>query len=89
MARLVIGVPKRRDEMQRLTTRAAQKARDWKRLAELRLDRARGRRIVHFLHVGKTGGTAVKVALTSYTLRMLLCSTLIRELERCFRPGRN
>jgi hypothetical protein len=33
------------------------------RAASVRLDRARGKRIVHFLHIGKTGGTAVRDAL--------------------------
>jgi hypothetical protein len=31
--------------------------------ASIRFDRIRGRRIVHVLHIGKTGGTAVKTAL--------------------------
>jgi hypothetical protein len=33
------------------------------RAASIRFDRIRGRRIVHVLHIGKTGGTAVKTAL--------------------------
>jgi len=34
---------------------------------DLRTARAQGRRVVHFLHVGKTGGTAISAALENHT----------------------
>lgn len=49
--------------IERVQRAVARRSRAWQQEWQLWLDRRRGRRIVHFLHVGKTGGTAVKEAL--------------------------
>jgi hypothetical protein len=50
----------------RVRRAVGRRSRAWHRRWQLSRDRASGRRIVHFLHLGKTGGTAVKAALQPY-----------------------
>ncbi|MFT7580218.1 MAG: hypothetical protein ACI9MR_001887 [Myxococcota bacterium] len=55
--------------MSLLLNRARQSYRALLERLRLRWHRLRGRRVVHFLHVGNTGGTAIKAALTGQVSR--------------------